>query len=86
MVAEARLAERLEMAGSGLAEEIAGTVVGLGLPIEIPPDLPHSDILQAMWYDKKKDSEVVCFTLPVGIGEIRVGVEVENLNLIFPEV
>ena len=54
MVAEARLAERLALAGGGLSERIAETLRGLNLPVEIPPDLPRDDILKAMRVDKKE--------------------------------
>jgi 3-dehydroquinate synthase len=85
MVVEARLAERLAIAAPGLSEAIAVTLVGLGLPVRIPPGLPQADILRAMRFDKKIDSGIIHFVLPVEIGEVRVGVEVENLDLIFAE-
>jgi 3-dehydroquinate synthetase len=59
--------------------------MGLGLPVEIPPDLPRVDILRAMHFDKKKDSDVIRFSLPVTIGEVRFGIEVESPELIFTE-
>jgi len=86
MVAEARLAEHFKIAGSGLSDAIADTLTGLGLPVRIPPDLPRLDILRALRFDKKIDSGVVRFALPVTIGEVRVGIEVDNLDLIFMEV
>jgi shikimate kinase / 3-dehydroquinate synthase len=85
MVAEARLAERLELADSGLSEAIEMTLRGLGLPVRIPSDLPRSDIRRAISYDKKKDKGIVRFALPVTIGEIRYGVEVQDLNMIMME-
>jgi 3-dehydroquinate synthetase len=39
-----------------------------------------------MRYDKKMNSGVVRFALPVAIGEVQAAVEVENLNLAFEEV
>ena len=42
MVAEARLSERLKLAEKGLAETIAATFHGLGLPTEIPPGLTEN--------------------------------------------
>jgi shikimate kinase / 3-dehydroquinate synthase len=86
MVAEARLAERLGIAGQGLSETIAVALLELGLPVKVPPDLAINDIIHTMQYDKKKDAGVIRFALPVKIGEVRVGVEVENLNLAFEEV
>jgi shikimate kinase/3-dehydroquinate synthase len=85
MVAEARLAERLGLAGDGLSDQIAETLRGLNLPVEILPDLPREDVLKAMRVDKKKSSGIVRFALPVTIGEVRTGVEVEDLNLVFAE-
>ena len=60
-------------------------MLGLGLPVRVPPALEQGEILRAMKFDKKKDSGVVRFALPVAIGEIRVDVEVGNLDLIFAE-
>ena len=85
MVVEARLAEKLKVAGSGLSEIIAEALQGLGLPVEIPSDMSHSDILCAMMYDKKKDSGMSRFALPAAIGDVRFDVDVENLDLIFTE-
>jgi 3-dehydroquinate synthase len=82
-VVEARLAERLGRAQSGLSEEIAVTFAELGLPTKIPAELPRQAIIQAMKVDKKKSSGVVKFALPVEIGRVEVGVAVEDLNLIF---
>ena len=58
-------------------------LLGLGLPVRIPEDLPREDLLKAMRVDKKKASGVVRFALPVAIGKVEVGVAVEDLNLIF---
>jgi shikimate kinase/3-dehydroquinate synthase len=82
-VIEARLAERLGLAESGLSEEIAVAFADLGLPTQIPPGLPRDAILQAMKVDKKKAAGVVKFALPVKIGEVKVGVAVEDLGLVF---
>jgi 3-dehydroquinate synthetase len=85
MVAEARLAERLELADSGLSEEIEVTLNGLGLPVRIPSDLNRSDVRRAISFDKKKDKGIVRFALPVSIGEIRYGVDVKDLKMIMLE-
>jgi 3-dehydroquinate synthase len=82
-VVEARLAERLGLAAGGLGEEIGVAFAGLGLPTQIPPEMPREAILQAMKVDKKKASGVVKFALPVAIGKVEVGVAVEDLGLIF---
>jgi shikimate kinase / 3-dehydroquinate synthase len=80
MVAEARLAERLAVAGQGLSEALAETLSALGLPVEIPENMDRGEIIRAMKVDKKKAAGVVRFALPVKIGEVKVGVEVENLE------
>ena len=78
MVAEARLAERIGLAQTGLAEEIAVVLKAVGLPTEIPADLDRAEIVETMYHDKKKAGGVVKFALPAAIGDVRVGVEIEN--------
>ncbi len=80
MVAEARLAERLSVASPGLSGAIAESLLALGLPVEIPENLSRDELIRAMQVDKKKAKGVVRFALPVGIGEVKVGVEVKNLE------
>jgi 3-dehydroquinate synthase len=86
MVAEARLAERLGIAAPGLSETIADTLLKLGLPVKVPPNLSREDIIRTMRYDKKIKSGAFQFALPLRVGEVRVGVEVENPDLAFMEV
>jgi len=85
MVAEARLAERLSLATKGLAAGIAGALAGLGLPTQIPSELSRDAIINAMQLDKKKHAGKVRFALPVKIGQVKTGVEIEDLNMIFTE-
>jgi 3-dehydroquinate synthetase len=80
MVVEARLAERLTVAGRGLSEALAETLLGLGLSVEIPDYMDRGELIRVMKVDKKKAAGVVRFALPVKIGEVRVGVEVKNLE------
>jgi 3-dehydroquinate synthase len=82
-VVEARLSERLGLAESGLSEEIAVAFAELGLPTQIPPEFSREAIIAAMRVDKKKASGVIKFALPVKIGEVKVGVAVEDLGLVF---
>jgi shikimate kinase/3-dehydroquinate synthase len=84
MVAEAKLAERLKVAGKGLSDTIAGTLRGLNLPIDIPGDLPRDEIIRAMSLDKKKANGIVRFALPVEIGRVEL-VDVENLGKVLEE-
>ncbi len=85
MVAEAKLAERLSIANPGLADKLAGVLSGLGLPVEIPQDLPRSALVSAMKVDKKKSNGTVRFTLPVKIGEVKTGIIVDNLESVLEE-
>jgi 3-dehydroquinate synthetase len=85
MVAEAKLAERLSIAGSGLVETLVKVLDALGLPFEIPKELPRLALVNAMKMDKKKNKGNVRFALPVKIGEVRVGVEIENLESVLEE-
>lgn len=80
MVAEARLAERLTVASRGTSPALAETLSALGLPVEIPKNFTHDELIRAMKMDKKKAAGVVRFALPVKIGVVKVGVEIENLE------
>lgn len=87
MVAEARLAETLGIAESGISDLIAVTLAELGLPVRTPEDISLERVLQAMRLDKKRAAGKVRFALPVRIGEVRVGVAVENWQeLIFNQM
>ncbi len=79
MVAEARFAERIGVAKTGLRDEITAVLTGLGLPIQIPNELPREEILRAMRVDKKKNAASIRFALPVDVGNVEL-VEVTNLE------
>jgi shikimate kinase / 3-dehydroquinate synthase len=79
MVAEARLAERLTVAGKGLAEAVAETLSALGLPIHIPQKMSHTEIIHAMRMDKKKNAKAIRFALPAEIGRVEL-VEITDLE------
>jgi 3-dehydroquinate synthase len=80
MVAEARLAEHLGIAESGLAETIAEALSRMALPTAIPVSMDRGAIAQAMQMDKKKAAGVVRFALPVTVGEVVTGVEVTDFD------
>jgi len=77
MVAESRLAERLGLAESGLAERIARVCTKVGLPVNCS-GLNPDRIREAMSSDKKKAGGALKFALPKRIGEVVCGVEVEE--------
>ena len=79
MVAEAKLAERLTVADKGLSDKIRTVLSGLGLPVEIPGELPREEIIQAMRVDKKKNAKAIRFALPAEIGRVEL-VEVTDLE------
>ena len=83
-VVEAKYAERIGLAEKGLSETIAKTLHKLGLPVQIPKELRKEEILRAMRVDKKKDSKVIRFALPVEIGKVEL-VAVADLEDILEE-
>ncbi|MBP1693134.1 MAG: aroK aroB [Chloroflexi bacterium] len=78
MVAAARLSERWGEAEPGLAQCISSTLSTLGLPVEIPSELDLGQILAAIGYDKKRHAGSVRLALPIRIGEVRVGVRLDD--------
>jgi 3-dehydroquinate synthase len=81
MLAEAKLAERLRLAEQGLSERIQTVLSTLGLPLQIPEELPREQILHAMRVDKKKNAKAIRFALPVEIGKVEL-VDVTDLELV----
>lgn len=79
MVTEAKLAERLAVAGPGLSDRIRTVLSALGLPVQIPEELPREEILRAMKVDKKKDADAIRFALPAEIGRVEL-VDVSDLD------
>jgi 3-dehydroquinate synthetase len=81
MVVEAKFAERIGIANNGLSDEIATVLTTLGLPIQIPNNIPREEILRAMRVDKKKNAASIRFALPVEIGRVKL-VDITNLELV----
>ena len=79
MVVVAKYAVRVGVAGTGLAEAIAGTLSGFGLPVHIPKELSREEIVRTMRVDKKKDGKSIRFALPVEIGKVKL-VDVSDLE------
>ena len=84
MVAEAKLAERLERAEDGLSDKIGEVLSKLGLPTQIPRQLPREQIIRTMRVDKKKNSKAIRFALPVEIGKVAL-VNVSDLESVLEE-
>jgi 3-dehydroquinate synthase len=81
MAAEAKYAARVGRASVGLVEAIQSTLSALGLPIQIPSEMPREEIIRAMRVDKKKNAKSIRFALPVEIGQVElVATRVDDLE------
>jgi 3-dehydroquinate synthase len=85
MVVEARLAARIGLADRRLADEIASVLIGLGLPTKVPRGVRAGDLRAAAGFDKKRRNGEVLFALPRRLGEMEVGVKVEDWPAILEE-
>lgn len=79
MVAEAKYAVRIGVAAKSVEEAIIESLKELGLPVDIPKEMPRDEIIRAMRADKKKNVNAVRFALPVEIGKIKL-MDVMNLE------
>jgi len=84
MVAEAKLAERLAVASKGLSDVMADALLALGLPIQIPKELPRDEVIRAMRLDKKKSAKAIRFALPAEIGRVEL-VDVTDLESVLED-
>jgi shikimate kinase / 3-dehydroquinate synthase len=80
MVIEARIAESLGLAETGLADQIRAVLEGVGLPVDIPAGFDRRQIVHYMQYDKKKSNGKVRFALPAAIGDVKVGISVDDVD------
>ena len=72
MVVEAKYAEKIGLSNKGLSKVIENVLCDLGLPVDIPKELSHAEILRAMRVDKKKHANAIRFALPVEIGKVEL--------------
>jgi shikimate kinase / 3-dehydroquinate synthase len=77
MIAEAKIAEWLGLAQSGLSDRIEGVIDRVGLPTRFA-NLETEAIVQLMRSDKKKQLGRLKFALPRAIGEVVIGVDVKD--------
>ncbi|MBN8657838.1 MAG: 3-dehydroquinate synthase [Anaerolineae bacterium] len=82
--AEARYAARVGLTSQSTVEAIESTLEALGLPIQIPVDMPREKIIQAMRVDKKKNAKSIRFALPVEIGKVEL-VNVDDLETVLDD-
>ncbi|MBN1231389.1 MAG: 3-dehydroquinate synthase [Anaerolineales bacterium] len=80
MVVEAQLAEMIGIASPGLSKKIKDILKVQGLPVTIPEDIHPTVLVNAMKKDKKRKKGKIRFALPLEIGKVKPGVEIENLE------
>ena len=71
-VVEAKYSARIGLAGVGLVDAVTESFKALRLPIQIPEEMPHEEIIRAMRVDKKKNANAIRFALPVEIGKVEL--------------
>ena len=77
LIAESKIAERIGLAAPGLSERIESVVRRAGLPTRYR-DVDPESIGSMMRSDKKKRSGRLKFTLPRDIGDVVVGIDVDD--------
>lgn len=80
ITAETNLAEQLGLAASGLTRELTKVLQRWELPVKLPLNLPKKAILEAVKRDKKKLDGNLQFALPLAVGCVKAGIEVEDSN------
>jgi 3-dehydroquinate synthase len=70
LVVECELAERLQIAPSGLRKRVAGLLTRLGLPDRLPAPLDRSELLGSMAGDKKNRGARIHFALAADLGRM----------------
>jgi 3-dehydroquinate synthetase len=60
-------------------DAVTESLEALGLPIQIPENMPREKIIHAMRMDKKKNAKAIRFALPVEIGRVEL-VDVTDLE------
>jgi len=77
MVVAARLAERLGLCGSGLADRIRALLARAGLPTDYPA-LPKTGFLTTIGHDKKTVAGRPRYVLPTAIGRVEIRADVDE--------
>jgi 3-dehydroquinate synthase len=71
-VVEARLAEKAGLASPGFADQLANIFSTVGLPTALPQGIACSQLIEAMLRDKKTANGKIRFSLPIGLGDVRI--------------
>lgn len=83
MVSAALVGEVLGVTPVGIAEEIAGALRALGLPIALPHDVEFESLLNVMARNKKARDGQVRFVLIERIGQARLPVAVKEKEVLY---
>ena len=86
MVAAAKLSEMMGLAETEISHSIQTTLQTLGLPRKIPSHLDKERILEAMYYDKKRSLGKLRWVLPIRIGKVIWGVEVDGFKSLMRDI
>lgn len=70
LIAEAQVAERLGLAGEGLAQRVARLTAAFGLPRRLPKGVKLNAVLDAMEMDKKNREGALRLALPSALGRM----------------
>jgi shikimate kinase / 3-dehydroquinate synthase len=81
MVVEARIGESLGVTEPGTAAALSQVLEGLGLPTRVPEGLDHGTVRSLLRVDKKNQAGKARLALPVRIGCVRPGYELEEEEL-----
>jgi len=82
MVMAARLSVKLGLASRNLLDSIQNSLISLGLPVEYEGQVEWEVIKQLIGMDKKRAGGKPKFVLPLRIGEVGWGYEIESLELL----
>jgi 3-dehydroquinate synthetase len=82
MVTAARISERLGIGEPGLETTISSALRALGLRVEIPLSLDRDRMKSALLVDKKRTAGKLKAVLPVRIGEVEWGIEIDEEELL----
>ncbi|HSD83398.1 MAG TPA: 3-dehydroquinate synthase [Anaerolineae bacterium] len=77
LIAETKIAERLGLANKGLSDRFEAVIAKVGLPTRYA-NLETNTIMELMRSDKKKQLGRLKFALPRAIGDVVIGVDVED--------
>ncbi len=80
MAAAARFAARLGYLDGKTAQRVCETLEELGLPTHAPPEISRQEIERLMHVDKKRKAGRLRFVLPVSLGRVKYGIEVDDLE------